>query len=316
MFFIYSSDNYLIKKQVEKITKKLTSDQEYEIYTYSLIDHSIRNIDEQAKTYSLFNTKKLIIINDCWFMNESKVKLNSDFDLKYIENFLELKSNNVTFIYTLNSEKISKRLKIVKLFENRVKIIKLDQPTFETKKELVIKKLTTLNKEFEEDAILAFLELIPIDMSIFSNELNKLLSIEKKITKEVINSFFNKYMQYDTFEIANAFLTNDIKKFLKSWKDYSESNKDIFGFLMLIANSFIILRNAIILKEEGQSNSQIASYLSQNPYRIQKLMEQNKWDITQINDKIKLLYILDKSIKEGIIDNKIIPSVMLLKMFV
>ncbi len=152
-------------------------------------------------------------------------------------------------------------------------------------------------------------------MQVFTNEINKIISLRKKVTKNLINEITSKYNNFDSFQIANCFISNDIKTFLKQWSSYMEINNDIFSFLALLASNLITLRNIILLKEERMSNSEIASVLGANPYRISKLLEQNKLNIKQINDKIKLLYLLEKNIKSGVFDNKIIPEIELLKMF-
>ncbi|WP_339030930.1 DNA polymerase III subunit delta [Spiroplasma endosymbiont of Cantharis nigra] len=315
MFFVYSNDNFLIKKQIDKLCQKANIDNEYDIFEYSLIDDSIIKIIEEITTYSIFSSKKIIVINDCWFVNESKIKLHKDYDSKYVEQILRNNSSEVEIIMTLNSEKFSKKLKIAKLTEEKCKMLKLEEPNLIQKKEIVTKRLENEKIEFDIDSIEIFLDKLPNDMQVFTNEINKIISLRKKVTKSLINEITSKYNNFDSFQIANCFISNDIKTFLKQWSNYMEINNDIFSFLGLLASNLITLRNIILLKEERMSNSEIASILGANPYRISKLLEQNKLNIKQINDKIKLLYLLEKNIKSGVFDNKIIPEIELLKMF-
>ncbi|WP_342259194.1 DNA polymerase III subunit delta [Spiroplasma endosymbiont of Dioctria linearis] len=315
MFFVYSNDNFLIKKQIDKLCQKANIDNEYDIFEYSLIDDSIIKIIEEITTYSIFSSKKIIVINDCWFVNESKIKFHKDYDSKYVEQILSNNNSEVEIIMTLNSEKFSKKLKIAKLTEEKCKMLKLEEPNLIQKKEIVTKRLENAKIEFDIDSIEIFLDKLPNDMQVFTNEINKIISLRKKVTKNLINEITSKYNNFDSFQIANCFISNDIKTFLKQWSSYREINNDIFSFLALLASNLITLRNIILLKEERMSNSEISSVLGANPYRISKLLEQNKLNIKQINDKIKLLYLLEKNIKSGVFDNKIIPELELLKMF-
>ncbi|WP_342274969.1 hypothetical protein [Spiroplasma endosymbiont of Cantharis lateralis] len=134
MFFVYSNDNFLIKKQIDKLCQKANIDNEYDIFEYSLIDDSIIKIIEEITTYSIFSSKKIIVINDCWFVNESKIKLHKDYDSKYVEQILSNNSSEVEIIMTLNSEKFSKKLKIAKLTEEKCKMLKLEEPNLMQKK--------------------------------------------------------------------------------------------------------------------------------------------------------------------------------------
>ncbi|WP_339020221.1 DNA polymerase III subunit delta [Spiroplasma endosymbiont of Atherix ibis] len=315
MFFVYSNDNFLIKKQVEKLIQKINTNKEYEIFDYSLIDDSISSILEEINTYSIFSTKKIIIINDCWFVSESKIKMHKNYDIKFVEQILNSANKEVQIIMTLNSNKFSKRLKITKLVEEKCKLLKLEEPNSEQKKDILVKKLENAKIEYENDALELFIEKLPNDMQVFTNELAKIISLNKKLTCQLVEEITMKYHNFDTFQIANCFLSNDVKMFLKQWLSYLEINNDIFSFLILLANNLITLRNILIYKEKNMNNSKIASILSINFYRISKLLEQNKLNIDKINDKIKILYVLEKNIKNGIYDSKIIPEIELLKMF-
>ncbi|WP_338984309.1 DNA polymerase III subunit delta [Spiroplasma endosymbiont of Diplazon laetatorius] len=315
MFFVHSNDNFLIKRQVEKLIQKANVNGDYEIFEYSLIDDPISSILEEVNTYSIFSSKKIIVINDCWFVNESKVKLHKTYDVKFVEQILNSTNEEVEIIMTLNSEKFSKKLKIAKLTEQVCKMLKLDEPTTDQKKQIMIKKLENAQIEYDNEALNLFIDKLPSDMQVFTNEINKIISLNKKLSVSLVEEITTKYHKFDTFQLANCFISNDVKTFLKQWESYMEINNDIFSFLALLASNLITLRNVLLFKQKRMNNSEIASILGANPYRVSKLLEQNKLDISQINDKIKVLYSLEKNIKGGIYDNKIIPEIELLKMF-
>lgn len=315
MLFVQSLDNFLIKKQVEKVIKKINANQEYEVFEFSLIDDPLYKIIEEITTYSLFASKKIVIISEAWFVNESKVKLHKDFDVKKIEKILSFNNPDVEIIFTLNSDKFSKKLKIAKLTEQMAEVLKLDPPNVMQKKVIAMKRLEAKSVSFDENAIDLFLEYISDDMQVFTNELSKLVTLNKHISVEIIQEFINKYYQFDVFEILNAFVKGDFQKFISDWRAYTELNANIFGFIALLGNQLIMLRNALLLKESRLSPGEIASKLGKNPYVIKKILDENNSTIGEINDKIKVLYALEKNIKEGRIDNKVIPEVEFIKMF-
>jgi len=316
MIFIYSTDSFLMKKQLNKTINSINADDEFEIFTFSFIEDALSVIYAEIATYSLFFKKKIIIINDCWFVTENKVKLHKDFDIKFLEKILEnYNHNDIKIIMTLNYDKLSKRLKITKQIEKKAKILKLNPLSLEEKKEFLIKKITKAAITYEEDALNLFLEYVNDDMLVLINEINKLIILNKHITKEMIKENIYKYYQFNIFDILNTFLKKDLNEFIKNWSPYFEVNNNIFAFISILSNQFIILRNSLLLYDRGENYSQIASSLNQNPYRISKLLSQNLLDISEINDRIKMLYTLEKNIKDGFIDNKIIPELELIKMF-
>lgn len=316
MIFIYSTDSFLIKKQLNKTINSINGDNEFEIFAFSLIEDPLSVIYAEIATYSLFSKKKIIIINDCWFVTENKIKLHKDFDIKSLERILEnYNHDDIKIIMTLNYDKLSKRLKITKQIEKKAKFLKLNPLSLEEKKEFLTKKITKAAITYEEDALNLFLEYVNDDMLVFINEINKLIILNKHITKEMIKENIFKYYQFNIFDILNTFIKKDLNEFMKNWSPYFEVNNNIFAFISMLSNQFIILRNSLLLYNRGENYNQIASSLNQNPYRISKLLSQNLLDITEINDKIKMLYTLEKNIKDGFIDNKIIPELELIKMF-
>ncbi|AHI52926.1 DNA polymerase III subunit delta [Spiroplasma culicicola] len=315
MFFVHSADQFLIRKQVNKLIDKINVAQDHEVFSFSFIDNSINEIFEEINTYSLFSVKKIIVINDCWFVNEAKIKLHKDFDNKYIEKIIANQNTDISIIFTLNSDKFSKKLKIAKLIEANTKVLKIDMPTFEQKQQLIIKKLQNNEIDYDLEGVNYFIDVILDDMNVFENELNKLINLKQKVTVELIKQNIINYLQYDVFEITNSFLKKDLATFLKQWRNYIEINSNIFSFLALLANQFITLRNILLLKNMNFNNYDIASRLSQNPYRVQKLLQENTLNVSEINDKIKSLYTLERNIKLGKVDAKVIPEYEFIKMF-
>ncbi|AOG60504.1 DNA polymerase III subunit delta [Spiroplasma helicoides] len=315
MILIYSLDNYLIKKQLDKLIDKINVNNDHEVFHYSLIEDSINNIYEQINTYSLFANKKIVIINDCYFLNESKISLHKDFDSKIIENIMNFNNNNVEIIFTLNSDKLSKKLNISKKMVEKAKTLYLEIPSYDQKKSIMINKLTKNAISYEEEAIEEFFNCISDDMQVFSTELNKIINLQKHVNVELVKNITNRDFHYDIYKIVNSFINLDLKAFLKGWSAYIETNGNIYSFLALLSNQFSVLRNSLLLKKKNFKNNEIADFLKQNPYRIQKLLIENRLNINQINDRIKLLYKLENNIKRGKIDSKILPELELIKCF-
>gem|GEM_PF-4909849 len=150
-------------------------------------------------------------------MTENKVKLHKDFDIKFLEKILEnYNHNDIKIIMTLNYDKLSKRLKITKQIEKKAKILKLNPLSLEEKKEFLIKKITKAAITYEEDALNLFLEYVNDDMLVLINEINKLIILNKHITKEMIKENIYKYYQFNIFDILNTFLKKDLNEFIKN----------------------------------------------------------------------------------------------------
>ncbi|AXK51159.1 DNA polymerase III subunit delta [Spiroplasma alleghenense] len=313
MYLILGNDEFLIRKELQKNIKKLSHNSEYERVNFDLINDDFNDLVNELYTFGMFSERKIIVIEEAWFLTEKKVALNKTFELEKLKKYLENPNPNNEIFFLLNNDKISKKLVISKFFESNSEIITVPSLNKESAYKLITKKLSSEGIEFDKDAIEYLLEKVPLESRIIINEINKLVNLSEKVTKKQIQNIVSKYIFYDIFEISNYFLNGNIDKFLINYKKYRSQNKDFFSFISLIISSLILMRNAIILKNKNFNNLEIAERLEVNPYRISKILEINYRNFKQINDKIKEMYGLISNIFEGNYDDQVISELFFIK---
>ena len=109
IYLIYGLEEYLIKKEISKIIEK-SNVIEDNIIRYNLNNVNISDVIEEACTVSLFDSKKVIICEECSFLtSENKKEINHDIEslTKYINNPFE----DVIIIFTIAEEKLDDRKK-------------------------------------------------------------------------------------------------------------------------------------------------------------------------------------------------------------
>jgi len=306
MFFVYSKDLFLLNKQVQKIITKINSaNDETELISYSWIHDQGEKIYDEIFTPSFFDTKKIIIIKDAFFLTEKKKEKN------WIENDIEiinkiLNSNNLLpeIIFTLNEDKISNKLKITKEFQKKVNVIKINELSRDDIVKFVTKKFNDNNQIIFPENVEYFINKLPSDMSIIVNELTKILNLNvKEITKEIIDYNLTKYFENDVFKLSEYFLVNDIENFVIGFRNYYSLSSDLVAFFSLLNSNLTILRDSLILKKQGKSHDEIATLLNTHPFRIKTLVAKNILNINQINGKIIVLYKLNKLWTNGVINS-------------
>ncbi|ASZ09133.1 DNA polymerase III subunit delta [Mesoplasma chauliocola] len=313
MYFIYSEDYFLLTKTINKLVKGFISEKQYEVENYSLIYNDISDIYTSLTTYSLFDESKILIISDAWFATEEKISLHRNYTEEALYKILQSKTDNIV-IFTLNNDKLSKRLKIVKYLEENLEITQV-KPMQEIEIINYIKAFFQKNNKSISDQDARFIsESIPKDMQTLTNEINKLSHLEKEIISfEDITVNLTKYIENDIFELANLFVNNKTKDFLTLYKDYLLLNDDISKLIALLSSTVVFFRDVNILKKQGLKSDQIVSITKAHPYRV-KIALGNKLKINQLNDKIKLLYNIQQGLlnstmdKENIVEYKFIKN--------
>lgn len=312
MYFIYSEDHFLLTKTINKLVKGLLAEKEYEIENYSLIYNDIADIYTSLTTFSLFGESKILIINDAWFATEEKIGLHKSYTEEALYKILESKTDNVV-IFTLNNDKLSKRLKIVKYFEQNLEVTNV-KPINEDEVVNYIKAFFFKNNKSvtDQDAKLIY-DLIPNDMQALTNELTKLSHIEKEIiTTSDVKDNLTKYIENDIFELSNVFVNNKTNVFLKLYKNYLLLNDDISKLIALLSSTVVFFRDVNVMRQEGLKSDEIVQKTKAHPYRV-KVALSNRLNIKELNDKIKLLYNIQQGVLNSTMDKENIVEYRFIK---
>lgn len=309
IYFLYSLDSFLLKKQLAKLIKNLNPLNNAEIIEFSLIENSIIDLDNEINTYSLFGEQKIIIINEAWFVNEQKIALHKDFQTDKLMQLLKKRNPDVIIIFTLNSDKFSKKLKICKWIEQNCQIEQIQVLTPEMIRQYLKQSFIRQKQEIDDQAINYMLDHLPNYMQIISNEVNKLLALKSHINLTDVQQNLTKYFESNVFEISAHFIANELDQFLMKFNDYlALNNNDMLSLIALLATNVSLTRNALILKQQGYDQTQIANQLSVHPYRLKMALQINKSNIKNLNDKIIMLYNLNKNILSSKSDGKVMPE--------
>ena len=115
IYILYGTINYLINKEVNKIIKDNNID-EINITKYDLTNTYLTDIINDASSMSLFDDKKIIIVNNSYiFTGTTKKALEQDTTI--LENYLNNINDNTILIFIVNNDKLDERKKITKLIK-------------------------------------------------------------------------------------------------------------------------------------------------------------------------------------------------------
>ncbi|SYV96103.1 DNA-directed DNA polymerase, partial [Mycoplasma putrefaciens] len=186
MYFIYSEDCFLLKERINKIIKQITQTNQVEVQNFSLIEDDFDDIYQSVTNLSFFNDKNVIVINDAYFVSESKVNFNKNFSITKLEQMLKKYNPNNLIIFTMNTNNFSKRLKIAKFIEQHCNLEYLKP--FDQRKIIayITNYLKQQNKTIDRNLAFQIYQYLPNDLQIITNELNKLASLEQAITIDLV----------------------------------------------------------------------------------------------------------------------------------
>lgn len=287
VYIIKGSQTLLIERTLAEIKKKIvkdTSDLDY--YEFDCESDSIIEILDNANTYSIFDSKKLIVV-------KSSEKLDSK-DLKLLESYVESPSQNTCLVFISKDPKkpnLKKRENIsILIFDNIDEI---------TKK--IVEEGKKLGINLTNKAANDIHNLLGEDLKTISYELLKLsqyFNSKDSINEDDINTFITRRNFQDNFQLINAISNKDKKTSLKVLSDLERQNQDPISIFTTISWRFRQIWHVKELVNKNKPREEIAKELKISPGATYYLVKNSEnFALGEITRIINLLGNLDSSLK-------------------
>lgn len=304
LYVIYGNEMFLIKKQIDKILNEIKLES-ININKYDLENTLLDTIIDDANSISLFNDKKIIIVDNAYIYtgttNKKLLKQNNELLEKYLLNL----NPNTILIFTVINEKLDVRKKIVKLSKEKGTVIECNKSNNINE---TVKKMFD-NYHVDNKDINLIIDRVGNNLSILEQEINKIKTYkgnDLNINHDDIINLTNKNIDTDLFVLIENIVTNNKEKAIESYSEMIKLGEEPIVLLISLANQFRIIYQVKKLSEQGYSEYKIADFLNIHSYRVKKALEK-KYLFTDE----KLLYYIEKladldfDIKSGKIDKNL-----------
>ena len=302
LYLLYGTENYLIKKEIDKILNANSIDR-INVSEYNLEVDSFKDIIDDANTISLFAEKKGIVINNSYIFTGKNVKSNNDSEI-FLEYFKNINPDTI-IIFVVDSEKLDERKKLVKEIK-RIGSIKY----FGKKNDLT----DFLKNMFEGynisiQDIRFMIDRCGNNLDILSQEVNKIKiykDTDKNITREDIMNLTSKNIDIDIFGLVDTIINKNKDKALEIYKEMLVNGEEPIKIIVILANQFRIIYQAKELYKKGYNGNDIATMIGIHPYRIKLALEKARdYNSSILLDYLEKLADLDYDIKVGNIESSL-----------
>ena len=305
VYLLYGTKDFQIEEEIKKLSKGLD---EMNINKYDLNNDLLSLAIEDAKTMSLFDDKKLVIIDNANMFTGSTSK-----DSEIIEEYLNHINENTTLVLIVHNDKLDTRKKITKLINKVGKVIAFNDELDMTN--LVRRLLKDYNIDYK--TINLFLDRVGNNPLIIQNEINKIKIYkenDKTITDEDILNLTTKLIEIDIFKLIDYIVKKDKEKALELYYEMLKMNEEPIKIIVILANQFRIMYQSKELLKKGYSEKDIANILKIHPYRV-KLAIQNSRNYTSevLLKNLNNLADIDIGIKTGILNKDLALELFILK---
>lgn len=299
LYLLYGTENYLIKKEINKILDS-NSIEKINISEYNLEIDSFKDILEDAETISMFGDKKVVTVSNSYIFTSKNIK--SDNDPELILNYFKNINPDTILIFTTDSEKLDERKKIVKEIKKVGTVKDYNKSNDLTS---VIKDIFGEYK-IDNNVIRFFIDRCGSNLDILSQEVNKIKTYKDSdlvITKDDIINLTTKNIDIDIFGFVDTIVNKNKEKALEIYNEMLINGEEPIKILVILANQFRIIYQAKELYKRGYSGNDIAKEIGIHPYRIKLALEKAvNYDSKTLLNYLSKLADLDYDIKIGNID--------------
>jgi DNA polymerase-3 subunit delta len=302
LYLLYGTENYLIKKEIDKILNA-NSIEKINVSEYNLEIDNFKDIIEDANTISLFADKKAIIVNNSYLFTGKSIKNENDPEL-FLDYFKNVNPYSI-IIFIVDSEKLDERKKIVKEIK-KIGTVK----DFNQKNDLTdILKNMFEGYNISIQDIRFMIDRCGNNLDILSQEVNKIKIYkdeDKNITKEDIINLTSKNIDIDIFGFVDTIVNKNKNKALEIYKEMLINGEEPIKILVILANQFRIIYQAKELYKQGYSGNDIATMIGIHPYRIKLALKKAiNYNSDTLLDYLEKLADLDYDIKIGNIESSL-----------
>ncbi len=300
IYLLYGTEEYQIKQEEKKIMDSFSLDA-LSIETFDYNQTTLETILEKANTYSLFDEKKILILEHANFFSGKK----GNTDTEGLEKYLENPNPQTILIFNVDGEKIDERKKIVKQIKKIGKIIEKNK---EVDPYSFVQSLLPPYK-MSSEVFSFFLGKIGNKIEFAENEIEKLKLYKGEdltITKEDVHLLTSKYFNLNLFTFLDDIIYRRKEKCLETYQELLRLNTEPIALLVRLANQIRLMYQVKELTRQGYSTANIASMLNIHPYRAKKVLESAySYSKETLLKHLNSLAELDFKIKSGKINKDI-----------
>lgn len=299
IYLFYSKESFLIKKEINKIVND-NNIEDININNYDLNESNIKDVIEDACTFSMFDDKKIIIVNNAYFFTAKKNDI--DQDLEILENYLSNPNPSTILIFTFLDSKLDERKKISKTIK-KIGVIK-DLDNFNNINDIVKDMFKPYS--IDNNNINLIIERVGTNLVMLETEIEKIKIYKDKdmnIGKEDIVNLTHENIEANMFLLVDTIINRDKKKALTIYHEMLDMNEEPIAIIITLANKIRSLYQTKELYKKGYKEADIASILGVKPGYLYYLKDSlKKYDSITLYKLLSKLADLDYDIKSGKID--------------
>ncbi|SFG08115.1 DNA polymerase III subunit delta [Sporolactobacillus nakayamae] len=281
IYLLFGTQDFLIQMMKKNITSEALNDEErdFNFSKYDMTELPLEHAIEDAETIPFFGDKKVVIIENAYFLTAERTKTKIEQKIDRLEQYMEHPAESAVLIINAPYEKLDRRKKIVKKLEKSAAVYELshlsDTTLFTILENVAAQYGTRYTKEGHEQLLAA----IGPHLGQLANEVGKCAlycDADRAIDAQVVEEIGSKSLETNVFLLVNQVMHRKTAQALQLLHELVRMKEEPLKLLALLERQFRIVYQAGYYQKEGYTQNSIASKIGVHPYAVKLALEQTR----------------------------------------
>lgn len=319
VYLVLGQERYFIEEIREKLFKNTLDEESRDLnfISFDMEEDTINDAIYEASSLPFFGEKKLVFIENPYFLTGKRVKNAPNHQLEELENYLEAPVDFTVLVLFAPYEKLDRRKKLTKLIEKNAQIIDVSEVKTANASRYIQDITRAEGYHFTKEAFQLFIERTDSKLSAMVHELDKLFLFHKdskKITKESVIQLIPRTFEQNVFELNHLVLTSQVDASIRLYQDLLIQKEEPIKIVALLISQFRRLLQVKILKRQGYQQGEIAKILKSHPYPVKLALQSvQKYEQNLLSEALNYLIDADFKMKTGQINHELQIELFIMK---
>lgn len=321
VYILLGKERYLTNQFKQQLIASGMEEEEqsFNLMTFDMKQDLLDNVMIEAQTIPFFGERKIIFIQEPYFLTGEKKKTDVEHNLNTLLDYLDEPSPTTILVLLAPYDKLDERKKIVKKLKKEATLIDVSDMTNRLAQQYVSDTIKNEGYEISKEAFEEFIYLTNANLSQMMNELDKLFlaaTESKKITKEMVKELIPRSLEHSIFDLLKYILANQKEQSLALYNELLLQGEDPIKINAILISQFRLLLQVKIMAERHYQQSNMIDVLKIHPYRIKlSLQEAKRFELKTLGAIFDYLVENDYKMKSGYMDANLLFELFLMKQF-
>lgn len=321
VYVLYGEESFLKEEFITFARKEMVDPAylDFNLSEYDCMEQSLPDILQDAETFPFMAEHRLVVAHNAFFLTGAKPsgQIKQEIAPQVLAGYLDNPPPFSTVIFTVASEKLDERKKIVKTLQQTAAMISFAPLKDTDLYAWIERRAKKYDAEIEREDAAKLVARCGSELRLLDRELEKLALYagkEAMIDERAIELLASRTLEHDVFALVEAVVAGRLAEAFRILYDHMKTGEEPIKLMALFARQIRLLLSCKIWAPRGYSQQQLAGMLKVHPFAVKKAMEQSRhFDERALRKLLVICAEEDFRMKSGRIDKQLAVELFITK---